>query len=123
MPVRQLSTLERLAPSVDKYSEICRSAGVTGICLFARQSYSGIHDVHMREFAPLYGYLEDPLCGMAAGCVLTFLRASGELVDFIKVEQGQFCGTSGTIFARHDPATGTWIGGEYTLGEALEVGV
>lgn len=95
---------------------------MTGICLFARQSYSGAHDVHMREFAPLYGYLEDPLCGRASGCVLTFLRASDSSLSLLKVEQGQFCGTSGTIVARHDPETGIWIGGEYAIGEPLEVG-
>lgn len=121
VPLKSLSSLERLAPRLDTYTEICRLAGVTGMCLFARESYSGTHDVHMREFAPLYGYLEDPLCGMASGCVLTFLRSSGDDVHSLKVEQGQFCGTSGTILVRHDAATGAWIGGEYALGKSLEV--
>lgn len=123
VPVKSLATLEGLNPSIEKYSEICRAAGVTGICLFARQSYSGAHDIHMREFAPLYGYLEDPLCGMASGCVLTYLRAAGQLVESIKVEQGHFCGTAGTIFARYDPQTGPWIGGECIFGKAIEVRV
>lgn len=121
LQLKSLRALESLKPETSRYAEICRAADVTGLCLFARESYSSQHDIHMREFAPLYGYLEDPLCGMASGCVLTYLRDSGLDVRTMKVEQGHFCLTAGTIFVRHEQQSGIWIGGECIFGKPLEL--
>ena len=112
--VATLKDLSALTLTVDGYTLLCQEAGVSGISIFCRETYDSQCDIHTREFAPMYGYLEDPLCGTAAGAIFTVLKACNETRRTLLVEQGHFTGTSGVIYV-NDANDGVWIGGEYAL--------
>jgi len=109
-----LSDLSALSPSMERYSDLCRTFGVSGVSIFCRETFNSECDLHMREFAPLYGYLEDPLCGTAAGAVFETLRSQGDNRESIRVEQGRFAGTSGVIEVVASDE-GVWVGGAFSL--------
>ncbi len=59
----------------------------------------------------MYGYLEDPLCGMAAGAIATYINEK----NILRLEQGHFCGTKGTIIVEPEANGSMWIGGSYCI--------
>ncbi|MBI5448640.1 MAG: PhzF family phenazine biosynthesis protein [Gammaproteobacteria bacterium] len=109
--VRSLDDLRHLKPTQENYTSICHQLNVTGISIFTKQTLHASNQIHTREFAPLYGYLEDPLCGMAAGAIYTYLNEKNPL----KVEQGYFCNTSGIIQVEPGEDSTVWIGGTYCV--------
>lgn len=109
--VKSLEDLRNLNPNQQKYSEICSTLNVTGISIFTRETFNPDNHIHTREFAPLYGYLEDPLCGMAAGAIATYLNTAKNL----RIEQGYFCETNGVILIEHGIRDSLWIGGSYSI--------
>lgn len=111
--VASLENLAKLTPSVAGYSELCNRLGVSGLSIFCKEVIAE-GDIHTREFAPLYGYLEDPLCGTGAGAIFATLRSYGDVITSLRVEQGHFAGTSGIIEVVHGEH-GTWIGGTFSL--------
>jgi PhzF family phenazine biosynthesis protein len=109
--VSSLNELRKLEPKQESYSQICNILGVTGITIFTRETIDLKNQIHTREFAPLYGYLEDPLCGMAAGAISTYLMNEKKL----RIEQGHFCDTSGVIKVEAGVDGEIWVGGSYHL--------
>ena len=109
--VNSFEALRKLKPAQDSYSEICSMLDVTGISIFTRESLDSQNQIHTREFAPLYGYLEDPLCGMAAGAICSYIKANEKM----RIEQGYFCNTSGIIIVEPEAADIVWIGGSYCI--------
>lgn len=75
-----------MKPDINSYHKICQQLGVTGISIFTRDTLDKKNQLHTREFAPLYGYLEDPICGMASGAIHKYLNTSQSL----NIEQGHF---------------------------------
>lgn len=114
--VRSLNELRKLKPKQESYSQICNILGVTGISIFTRETLNSTNQIHTREFAPLYGYLEDPLCGMAAGAISTYLMNEQKL----RIEQGYFCNTSGVIKVETGVDSEIWVGGScHIIGHEL----
>lgn len=109
--VDSFETLRNLSPSQDRYSEICNTLGVTGISIFTKETLDSKNQIHTREFAPLYGYLEDPICGTAAGAICTYINEN----KCIRVEQGHFCDTSGVIMVEQEAPGIIWVGGTYCI--------
>lgn len=119
--VRSLGDLSALTPTVEGYSDLCRTMGVSGLSIFCRETFDSECDLHTREFAPLFGYLEDPLCGTAAGALFETLRSQGDTRASLRVEQGHFAGTSGVIEVVSSDS-GVWIGGAFSLAGTTAVG-
>lgn len=108
--VASFEDLCNLKPAQDNYSKICSELGVTGISIFTKETRDSQNQIHTREFAPLYGYLEDPLCGMAAGAICTYIKEKS-----IRIEQGYFCNTTGIIIAEQEAPGVIWIGGSHCI--------
>jgi PhzF family phenazine biosynthesis protein len=112
--VRDLQTLHGLVPDRETYSHLCRRARVGGISVCATEVLDRSNDLHMREFAPCYGYLEDPVCGVGAGAVVVSLRRRFQNKNHVRVEQGISLKTPGVVFVairRRRLA----IGGDYII--------
>jgi len=107
LEVKSLNDLKNLNPSKEQYAQICSLLNVTGISIFTRETFDLKNQIHTREFAPLYGYLEDPLCGMAAGAIAAFINEK----KVLRFEQGHFCGTKGIITVEPEAHGTFWIGG------------
>lgn len=113
VPVKSLNVLKHLNPNVKKYSLLCKYLGVTGISIFTREVFNKVNSLHTREFAPLYGYFEDPLCGLAAGAIARYLLKGGTK-KILKVEQGHFLNKMGQILVRKSNSA-FYIGGNYVI--------
>ena len=109
--VIDLKILKNLKPSKILYANLCKILKITGISIFAKETFDKKNDLHTREFAPLYGYLEDPLCGMAAGAIYKYLNIKSKIT---KVEQGNFLKTPGVIEIIKNK-DGLLIGGNYVI--------
>jgi trans-2,3-dihydro-3-hydroxyanthranilate isomerase len=109
LPVKNLSVLKKLSPEISQYANICDQLNITGISIFTEETFDPNYSYHTREFAPLYGYLEDPLCGMAAGAIAAYLSNQGEQKP-LYFEQGNFLNLPGVIevISENDHF---WIGG------------
>jgi trans-2,3-dihydro-3-hydroxyanthranilate isomerase len=94
-------------------ARLCRRIGVAGVTLFSSEGSA----VYAREFAPLYGYLEDPACGLAAGAIATLLKRGRSDSTRITVT---FTRSGSAIQVRSGSRT-TQIGGRYALCGTEEV--
>ena len=54
-----LTQKTKLSPNQELYGLLCNENDLNGITLFCPESRDPGNDIHIREFAPLYGYLED----------------------------------------------------------------
>lgn len=100
--VESFEILSKLQPDQANYLKICEELEITGISIFTRDAKDLSNHIHTRESAPKYGYLEDPLCGMAAGAINKYLKTRKKIQQItypsqLKIEQGYFCNTSGVI--------------------------
>lgn len=111
LEVENFNDLHNLQPNQKNYADLCLQLGITGISIFTHDVLDKENHFHTREFAPLYGYLEDPLCGMAAGAI----AAAMESKKTIRIEQGNFCHTSGIIIVEPETCDTFWIGGNYCI--------
>lgn len=111
LQVKDLKVLKKLKPDKILYSKLCKVLKITGISIFTKETFDKQNYLHTREFAPLYGYLEDPLCGLAAGAIM---KSLGLKSKNIKIEQGNFLETPGVIevISNNDSV---FIGGNYIV--------
>lgn len=107
--VASLNVLENLKPNKILYTRLCKELKITGISILTKETFDKSNQIHTREFAPLYGYLEDPLTGMAAGAIVKYLGLKSKN---IKIEQGNFLKTPGIIEVIQDKNS-LFIGGDY----------
>jgi len=115
VPVKSLIDLANLQPSFKRYGELCRKLDLNGISIFCNETQDNNNDLHMREFAPLYGYLEDPLCGTGAAAVSCYIsEIFKKNIQSLKIEQGLFMGTSGIIEVTYSNRT-IQVGGQYSV--------
>ena len=114
VPVKKLSKLKNLKPNQKNYAALCRALRVTGISIFTQQTFNKSNTLHTREFAPLYGYLEDPLCGLAAGAIAFYLQKPS-----LRIEQGNFLNLPGVIEVVSKSKTTYFIGGQTKIFKTL----
>ena len=92
VPVKDLETVRRLSPNLDKLKAVEELLGLTGVGVFTTETVSTEALAHLRFFAPSIGITEDAAAGSAAGglgvyLAVTHLFPEERLVDFC-VEQG-----------------------------------
>ncbi|MFH0990958.1 MAG: PhzF family phenazine biosynthesis protein [bacterium] len=67
LPLRKLSTVQRLQPEYGELERSLKKSGKEGLCVFTLQTIEESSAVHSRFFAPGFGILEDPVTGSANG--------------------------------------------------------
>lgn len=76
VPVKDLSTLQRLQPDMNRMSEMSKAYGVIGFHVFSLESqFGGI--AQTRNFAPLYGIPEESATGTANGALSAYMHQHG----------------------------------------------
>jgi len=89
LPVTNLEILHQLKPNLNEIVKLSEKYEVTGIHAFCFETISG-HQVHARNFAPLYGIDEESATGTSNGAMVGYLfkhcnnRYRNELI----IEQG-----------------------------------
>lgn len=109
--VSNLKVLKNLKPNKILYTKLCKLLKITGISIFTKETFDKSNQIHTREFAPLYGYLEDPLTGMAAPAIVKYTSLKSKS---IKIEQGNFLKKHGIIEVIQCK-NGLLIGGDYVI--------
>jgi trans-2,3-dihydro-3-hydroxyanthranilate isomerase len=75
MPLKSLDAIQRISLNVGMLNEVCRSMSVTGAEVFTMETTDKAHHVHVRNFDPLLGVMEDPATGSMAGALGAYLLA------------------------------------------------
>jgi trans-2,3-dihydro-3-hydroxyanthranilate isomerase len=75
IPIASLDAIQRITLDLALFNEICKSLGVTGAEVFTLETLDKAHHVHVRNFDPLVGVMEDPATGSMAGALGAYLLA------------------------------------------------
>ncbi len=96
-----------------RIAALCRRAGTVGVSVFAIGQRGGLPLVHLREFAPSLGYLEDPICGLGAAAAALSAHQSWKATRVLSAHEGTVrpLGVVDVIRNRR----GVRINGEYVI--------
>ena len=112
--VREVATLRRLRPDLDRIAAITRGHDAVCYYVFALGSIVPGREATARMFGPAYGIPEEAATGMAAGPLACWLDRGREIL----IEQGQFMTppSPSLLIARPEYCDGKlaamWVGGE-----------
>jgi len=99
--VSSLSVLKSIIPKKEKIIQLCKELDVGSLHVYTFETYELNSLYHARNFAPLYGILEDPVTGTANGAVCSYLHAHGRTPGSILLcEQGDILGTPGRVHVK-----------------------
>jgi trans-2,3-dihydro-3-hydroxyanthranilate isomerase len=109
IPVANLKWLHQIKPDLSGIRQYCRETGTRGFYPFTRETQDPSADFHARQFNPLAGIDEDPITGIAAGALGSYVvqHKLSPNKKFL-VEQGSILDKAGRIFVE--------------IGEAVNVG-
>jgi len=113
--VKGFDTLANIQPNAAVISDLCRKINVGSLHVFTFETNMEDSLYHARNFAPLYGVLEDPVTGTANGAVSSFLFHKNVIQKKQCVcEQGDIIGRSGRVFVDLSDEN-VWVGGSAVL--------
>lgn len=117
--LRHRAVLERLKPDFEKITKISEKQRVTGYHVFVR-AQEGV--IYCRNFAPLYGILEESATGTSNGALGAYLVSLGfgEKEEEMCMHQGMWMDAPSQIFVRISKIHEVWVGGHVTLRENME---
>lgn len=98
IPITTLEDLLAIKPDLEGVAEYCKKSGARGFYPFTLETKKPNSDFHARQFNPMAGIAEDPVTGVAAGVLASYLKAR-KILDknrFIG-EQGYIINTPGEI--------------------------
>lgn len=99
IPIRNRSILDRIKPDFNKITAVSKKYGVVGYHLFCKDT---VHNssAYCRNFAPLYGIIEESATGTSSGALACYLKRYEQKNDakFI-FEQGYSMGKPSEIQA------------------------
>jgi len=114
VPVRDVATLDALAPALDRVEAACAAIGSTGLYPYA---VSGERQVDARQFPRSSGYPEDAAAALAFGLLADGVVDADERP--ITVRQGRVMGRPSRITVRlsfrDGRVDGCWLGGPVRL--------
>jgi PhzF family phenazine biosynthesis protein len=97
--VSSFDVLESIKPDFDKIRTFCQLCSVGSLHVFTFETIEENSLYHARNFAPVYGILEDPVTGTANGAVSSYLYKKGVFKHKIVIcEQGDIIGKGGRVF-------------------------
>lgn len=122
IPVKDSSTLNRIAPNFPRIKTLCEQLDSTGLYLYALMENTGV-DVgtaaEARQFPKASGYPEDAATGIAAAALSWAILENGLLKDGkLVVRQGVTMGSPSEIRVRIEDEE-CWIGGNARYLESL----
>jgi trans-2,3-dihydro-3-hydroxyanthranilate isomerase len=109
VPLKALSSLERLGLARDKYFDLIEDTWAKAILAFCPETHHQQNDLSVRVFADYYGVPEDPATGSANGCLAGYLvkhRYFGDSKIDLRVEQGYVVGRPSLLLVRAEDNDG-----------------
>ncbi len=110
VPVANLAALKKIAPDLDKISEICRKNDCVGFHAFTRETIRATSSFSCRNFAPLYGINEESATGTSNGALAAYSFKHGLLGskanEALEIEQGFFMGKPSLLTAKLETKRG-----------------
>lgn len=117
VPLKSVSTLDRLSPDFSRIKALCNRIGSTGLYPYAVFD-QGAQVIDARQFPSASGYPEDAATGIAASALAFGLLSNGTVAASerrITVRQGRAMGRPSEISVRFrleaGRPTGCWLGG------------
>ncbi len=100
----------KIQPDLEGIKEYCRKTESRGIYCYTTETMEENSDFHARQFNPLAGINEDPITGVAAGALGSYIKKH-KLSDKTKfiVEQGYNMKKAGKMIV--DVSDGVKVGG------------
>lgn len=90
--------LKEIKPNYSRIKKLCKMLNVGSLHVFTFDTLETTSLYHARNFAPMYGILEDPVTGTANGAVTSYLFYRGILKKKVAIcEQGDIIGRSGRV--------------------------
>lgn len=117
IPIDTFDALMAIKVDRDKVMLICKESGARGIYPFTTDMQTDEGDFHARQFNPLAGIEEDPVCGVAAGALGAYIRHFDLMSKrHFVVENGYSMNTPGLVYV--DATNKIKVGGyAVTFGE------
>ena len=78
VPLRKLSAVLSLTPSLDALKDFCIAQGADTIIVFSDETANSANSFRTRVFAPTFGYLEDPATGSGNAALGYYLIRNGK---------------------------------------------
>jgi PhzF family phenazine biosynthesis protein len=118
MPVADVEELFRIEPNMSDLSDLSEDYGVVGVHAFTQTSEDG--EIHVRNFAPLYGIDEEAATGTANSALAYYLYMNGlkDAGDEVRFIQGETMGRPSEIRCRIEENDGdvvVMVGGRATV--------
>lgn len=98
IPIDSLKSLFEITPDLKGIAEYCTYSGARGFYPFTCQTLDPNSDFHARQFNPLAGINEDPITGIAAGALGSYIKHNGSNKSKFVIEQGYVLKKLGKIF-------------------------
>ena len=97
--VKSFEIIEKINPDMNKIIKICNKYQVGSIHTFTFDAIDSKSIYHARNFAPLYGIIEDPVTGTANGAVCSYLF-NNKIVNKKNMicEQGDIINRPGRVY-------------------------
>jgi PhzF family phenazine biosynthesis protein len=96
--VTSLKVLESIRPNPQKIRTLCQKLKVGSLHVYSFDTYEPASVYHARNFAPIYGILEDPVTGTANGAVCSYLHRYRQTPGTKLIcEQGDIIGRPGRV--------------------------
>lgn len=99
IPVKSLKALFTISPNFPAISEYSLKSGSKGLYPFTTETIESGSDFHARQFNPLAGINEDPITGIAAGALGSYIATEhlSNKKTFV-IEQGHIMNKFGKMF-------------------------
>ncbi|MFX0107469.1 MAG: PhzF family phenazine biosynthesis protein [Candidatus Hodarchaeota archaeon] len=103
IPLTTRRALHRIDCDWKRLAYLQKDSDYNTISVFTRETHEETSDAEVRHFAPAHGVLEDPVGGIAAGSVASYMIRHGLMdasvpVTSIVIEQGHSVGRPGRAF-------------------------
>lgn len=110
VPVTSLEALMRIEPNLEGIKEYCKKTDARGVYCYTTETIDSDSDFHARQFNPLAGINEDPITGVAAGALGSYIKKHmlSSKTKFI-IEQGYKLNKAGKMIV--DVSNSVKVGG------------
>ena len=121
--VRSFDVLKNITPDFQRINNFCSSTGVGSLHVFTFDTLEPSSLYHARNFAPVYGVLEDPVTGTANGAVASYLFHKGYISqEKVICEQGDIIGRAGRVTVDMSQPR-VQVGGHAVIAETVDLDV
>lgn len=121
--VGSFDVLRNLTPDFQRIKHFCSTIGVGSLHVFTFDTIDPLSLFHARNFAPVYGVLEDPVTGTANGAVASYLFHKGYVSEeHVICEQGDIIGSAGRVIVDMFQSK-VQVGGQAVIAETVDIDV